>query len=156
MAVKSTKCNAVTGIITGGLGLPACKGMIVNNFRVGLCIVEVIERPVGGGGGSTAIGTAVRPDYINDTDYTPVEPTREVIIRVRFDKDSIKFTRNYTVKPRTGKVIIKALSTTAFVIDKVKIAVTNITSSKGFRAVATNVRSGIDTIRVKIKNLRDK
>lgn len=132
------------GIITKGLGLPACKGLIVGHFYLGLFKVEVVV-DTGGGGGSRPL----RPGEIQDF-YKPVEPDKtfnqkkdyyNVTVRVTMaGKTTSSF---FQVRPGYGKVIAKIINIKQALQNNISVMITNLTTK-------------IRTVTVgKIRNKRD-
>lgn len=100
--------NSYSGLITKGLGMPACCGLLTMGFGVFFCTVEVITPPPpgGGGGGSIAIKPGVhvpwRPKQIKGK-------TKTVQITVKFSKDRA-WRRAYIVNNVRADILVKVIN----------------------------------------------
>ena len=115
--------HSYSGLITGGLGMPACCGMITMGFHVFKCKIEVVPPPVrppniGGG------------PYVANGFYIPMtkqltHTTKMVLITV-------------TYKDRTWKK--------AYVVDRVRAAIV-VKAVDFFNAARKKIEIGVSALR---------
>lgn len=114
--------NGYGGIITGGLGLPACQGMITMHFHL---FTLRVEPPPGGGGG----GGPYPPTSSTGTFYTPrsrsATETKYVTVHVDF-KNGRKWKKQYIVGTMRADIIIKVSNWINKMQSKVRVGVDNI------------------------------
>ena len=93
--------NTYSGLITGGLGLPACCGMITLQFHVFKCTIAVIPgAPIGGSTPVTQGGFYVPfPKKMTQT-------TKQVLITVKFSRDHV-WRKAYVVDNYKADIIVK-------------------------------------------------
>jgi hypothetical protein len=115
--------NGYGGIITGGLGLPACQGMITMHFH--LFTLRVEPPPSGGGGG----GGPYPPSTSTGTFYTPqsrsYQHTKYVTVHIDF-KNGKKWKQQYIVGTLRADIIIKVSGWINTMQSKVRVGVDNI------------------------------
>ena len=80
--------NGYGGLITGGLGLPGCQGMIVNVFHVVPCVAIFVAGP--GGGGGPYPGPAWNKTGDIQNFYQPVLPEQQPY-HIPMDKEADYF-----------------------------------------------------------------
>lgn len=95
--------HTYSGLITGGLGLPACCGLITLGFGVFKCIIEVYEGAAGGGGGWSPNGGFYVPMSKPIT-----STTKMVLVTVRI-KDKT-WRRSYVVDRYKASIVVRAVS----------------------------------------------
>lgn len=98
--------NKYSGLITNGLGMPACCGMITMGFGLFSCIVIVTEPPVTGGGGGSIV---VQPGIYVPWKGKPPARTKNVQIIVKFSKDQT-WRRSYVVSSRGADFLVKVMN----------------------------------------------
>lgn len=159
--------NAAGGIITKGLGLPACRGMIVNYFSLALSIeITPPEPPIGGGGGGPYPGPAwnvLSPGTVQNF-YKPYSPeyqkfyllpntrkTRFITVRIKFKDREIE--RAYEVTERQADTAITIVNGVTTLQQRIKVSVSNI---KRMAPTITNLKRLASRISVNINNIRHK
>jgi hypothetical protein len=133
------------GIITGGLGRPACRGIIMNlPFRLA-CLA--FPSPLGG-------SIPLEPGEIHDF-YTPVELQNidgrlvdpkaygKKTVKIKVESRFFKNEKEYLVSESTAKRLVKIANMANVTRGRIKVAITEI------RKVATRAT-------VRIKNLKKK
>lgn len=115
---------AAYGIITGGLGLPADKGMITNFFQLGPFSGGIIppRPPINGGGGGTPMAPGVFYDkykFDPDRDFNLDVVHREFIV-LTLTLDGEEISKEYTVNTKVGHAFIRTLSVTSKVVEAIK------------------------------------
>ncbi len=97
--------NTYSGLVTKGLGMPACCGLITMGFGLFKCTIEVIiPPPSGGGGGSYAVHPGVYVEWPKK--ITP--KTKMVLVTVKFDEKRV-WRHSYTVDGRRADITVKAV-----------------------------------------------
>lgn len=155
--------NAAGGIITKGLGRPACAGMIVNYFSLTLAVRVIPPPTAGGGGGGPYPGPAwnvLTPGQIQNffKPYTPqyqqqmipiLRKTHLVNIRIKFRGTEID--KIYEVTPRQADQVVKVLNLADKTRQRYNVTVTNLRklapSISDFRRVASKISVAIKSIR---------
>lgn len=112
--------HSYSGLITGGLGMPACCGMITMGFHVFKCKIEVVPPPIrppntGGGGPYVANGF-----YIPMTKQL-THTTKMVLITVTYKDRTWK--KAYVVDRIRATVAVKAVNFLNAVKKKIEIGV---------------------------------
>lgn len=134
--------HTYSGLITGGLGNPACCGLITMQFHVFKCKIEIITPPSGGGGGGSyplAPGQIqnfykpVQPDKF----YVPRKPQYQTII-VRITMDGKVTTREYKTFPVVAKAIAKIINITTLAYESIKVRANNLRNK--FGAVVASIK----------------
>lgn len=116
--------NTYSGLITKGLGLPACCGMITMAFTLFVCTVNVTPVPIpgsGGGGGSYA----VFPDIYKPYEGTARKEKRIVTISVKFN-DKFTWRRAYTLSMQKATVIVKAIDIVNAVTRRMQVSISGL------------------------------
>jgi hypothetical protein len=140
------------GIITKGLGLPACEGMIVNHFQLGRCKVDIYE-PGTASGGSTPMAPGEFYDNfrVSKTDPTNnyhIKQKEHITIRIRMDDD--KFKKSFIVNKRTGYVVVKALTVTSKFVD----STVGLANTKFGKVIVKSLKTGSNKLSVTISKLK--
>lgn len=125
----------LSGLITGGLGLPACQGMIVNRFHLFGCGISVSVHTESGGGPYPRPGAwNVIPDIQNF--YKPVDPrnylqqqpwgrkTHHVIVTITIDDQTT--TKEYLVGEKFAHSIVKVADVINATMQRIRVLVSNI------------------------------
>lgn len=118
--------RASSGIITKGLGLPACCGLLTMGFGVFACKIQVlppISPGIGGGGGSFAVHPEVYRPYSPKT-----SPKRSIIRERKTVKVSVKYRRqvwnaSFSVSIDNADIIVKAINVATHAQQKYRILV---------------------------------
>lgn len=98
--------NKYSGLITKGLGMPACCGLLTMGFGLFSCIVIVTEPPdAGGGGGSYAVEPGIYVPWKGKTR----QKTKNVQIIVKFSKEHT-WRKAYVVSSIRADMIVKAIN----------------------------------------------
>lgn len=113
--------HTYSGLITNGLGLPACCGLLTMGFGVFKCTVEIYTPPIGGGGGGP---------YVANGFYVPLNKqlthtTKLVIITVKMKDHTWK--KSYVVDRTKAKIVVNIVNL--------------------FNAIKRNLTVGISTIK---------
>jgi len=126
--------NAYSGIITKGLGLPACNGMITMHFS--LFAIEIIPPPTppGGAGGGPYPFRGAWNQTIRTTGpqfYTPAgrfspQETRYVTVTMKIKGKEYK--RFYVIDKEKADIIVKVHGLFKTAKDKIRVVVSNIKS----------------------------
>jgi len=153
--------NAAGGIITKGLGRPACAGMIVNYFSLTLAVKVIPPQPPitgGGGGGGAYPGPAwnvFTPAQIQNI-YKPYAPEyyvprRTHIINIRINFRGREIEKMYEVTPKRADQVVNILNLADKARSRYNVTVSNLRklapSISDFRRVATKISVAIKSIR---------
>lgn len=130
--------NSYGGLITNGLCLPACCGMITMHFSLFKCKVEIVEPPTGGGGGG---GFATGPGYYAVPATTSNLCTKYVIIDIKFTK-KYQWRKHYVVDCEKADGIVKVFNFVNTMKSKTRVGIDKIKQSRrAVTAVFKNVSS---------------
>lgn len=116
--------NTYSGLITKGLGMPACCGLITMGFGLFKCTIEIIVPPLpptGGGGGSYAVHPGVYVEWPKK--ITP--RTKMVLITVKFDEKKA-WRHSFTVDGRKADITVKAVEIVNKTANKIAVGVDNV------------------------------
>ena len=141
------------GLLTGGLGRPACMGIITMlPFQLGCFLFEPPPpppepRPEGGAiplepGEIHDFYQPVDYDFING-DFAKPETYGKKMAKLTFRSELFNVEKEYMLSERKAKAVVRVM----------KIA--NVTR-KGMRVTANNIKRFVDGVSVKVKNLRKK
>lgn len=155
----------LSGIITGGLGLPAANNMIVNFFHLTLDVGITPPQPPTGGGGGPYPGPAwnvMQPGGIANF-YKPYSPdqqmqmvnmkqkTRLFYIRVKLGEKQVE--KMYEVTEKRADMIANVINVADKARSKFNVTVTNLRrmapSISDFRKVASKLVVSVKSIRRK-------
>lgn len=128
--------NTYSGLITKGLGMPACCGLITMGFGLFKCTIEIIIPPTpgaGGGGGSFAVHPGVYVEWPKK--LTP--RTRMVLVTVKFSEDKV-WRHSYTVDGRRADISVKVVSMLNKTAERISVGVDSI--KKAARSVTAIFR----------------
>lgn len=124
----------LSGLITGGLGLPACRGLITARFHLIGCSIEVVVKVPGVSGGSIPFLPGQIHDFYRPVDspyqvpYTFPLPTDKkkipVTIRITFMGKITE--KNYMVNQKRRDIIVNVLNLINRIKDKMSVTVTGI------------------------------
>ncbi len=122
----STLRHNYSGLITKGLGLPACNGLITMHLSVFHVYVQVSSTPGGG-------GYAVHPvtPYYTPTNQTS-RPISKRLIKNRTIDIAIKFTdtktwrKSFMVTEERAKHVVKVINIVNTLIKSVQLSIFNI------------------------------
>lgn len=117
--------NTYSGLITKGLGLPACCGMITMAFSLFVCTVNVTPVPPAPGGGGGGGSYAVFPDIYKPYEGTARKEKRIVTISVKFN-DKFTWRQAYTLSMQKASVVVKAIDIVNAATHKMSVAVTGL------------------------------
>jgi hypothetical protein len=115
--------NGYGGIITGGLGLPACYGMITMAFHV-FTMRVIVTPPPGGGGGPYPPSGSTGIFYTPRGRFNP-QSTKLVTIRIDF-KSGKQWKREYIVGDDRAEYIITASNWINALQARISVGVDNI------------------------------
>lgn len=113
--------HTYSGIITKGLGGPACCGLLTLGFSVFKCKIDIIPPPfVGGGGGSFPVHEGI---------YVPWKPKTvrnkgQIQITVKIKEHTWR--RSYNISSKYAHTLIRISNFKDSAKTKIKLAVTNI------------------------------
>ena len=137
------------GIITGGLGRPACKGMIINApFQLACFVVEIPKKAVSGGSIPLAPGEIqgfykpVDPSiYTQPTEGNLVDPSvfGKTVVKVRVTSKFFEGEKEYLLTDKKAKFVITAAN------------IANVTT-KQIKVMAQNIKTIANTAKTWIKN----
>lgn len=129
--------NTYSGLITKGLGLPACCGLITMGFGLFRCTIDVIPIPPtsGGGGGG---GVSIRPGINVPFRQTRIAPDR--IIRITVGISDKKWSRAYTVDRSKAAIVVRVVNVVNSLHDRVSVNVSKL--SKIVRKITATI-SGV-------------
>lgn len=116
--------NTYSGLITGGLGLPACCGLITMSLGLFTCVIEIVTPPEnagGGGGGSFAVHPGVYVPWPKK--ITP--KTKMVLITVKFSEENT-WRHSFTVDGRKADLTVKAVDVVNVASRKLAVGVDNV------------------------------
>jgi len=142
----------VGGILTGGLGLPACEGLAITtqfNLFCGI-VITVPTPPPSRGGGSRPMAPGeiqnfykpVDPEYLVPQDIDPFsKPKNHVQIKISF-KDTV-IDKEYLVSNKRMKAVITVINLINTTKEKISTVISNI------RRISNNAI-------LRVKNLRNK
>lgn len=153
--------HTYSGLITGGLGNPACCGMITMQFHLFKCKIEIITPPVsGGGGGSYPLGPGQIQNFYKpvnpDKFYTPRKPLYQTII-LRVTIDGKTTVREYKTFPVIAKAIANIINITNVVFDSINVRVQTIkTKFKDLVVGIKNIGNKEKIIAPKITDVKNK
>jgi hypothetical protein len=101
--------HTYSGLITNGLGMPACCGMLTVGFHLFRCKIEVLEPPVVPGGGGGGGGMVVTQPGI----YVPWKPKPKapklVQITVKMSNDKV-WRKAYKVSDRQADKFVRVIN----------------------------------------------
>jgi hypothetical protein len=119
--------NTYSGLITKGLGMPACCGLITMGFGLFKCTIEIIIPPQppsgGGGGGSYAVHPGVYVEWPKK--ITP--KTKMVLITVKMGEKAWR--HSYTVDGRKASITVKAVEFINNTTHKISVGVDAVKSA---------------------------
>jgi hypothetical protein len=125
----------LSGIITGGLGRPACAGMIINFFRLS-CGITVIPPEGGSSGGSIPLAPGdihnfyqpvqnLPPYYIIPQDQQWQYGKKvQVVVTVKLGEKTIE--KIYLVSQDKAKLIVKVANVANNTMERIKVIVNNL------------------------------
>lgn len=111
--------NSFSGLITNGLGMPACCGLLTMGFGLFKCTIEIVVPPIppsGGGGGP----------YVANGYYVPLtrpltHTTKLVLVTVTMNNHTWK--KSYVVDRTRAKVAVAIVNMINSVRGKITIGV---------------------------------
>jgi hypothetical protein len=118
--------HTYSGLITNGLLMPACCGLLTMGFGLFKCKIEIINPPIIPGGGGGGIGT-VSGLNIQRPSYIP-RKTKVVQITVNFTKDSI-WRKSYIIGERKADIFVKVFNIVNSITSKITITVKKLQSA---------------------------
>lgn len=124
--------NTYSGLVTKGLGMPACCGLITMGFGLFKCTIEVIIPPPSGGGGGGSY--AVHPGVYVEWPKKLTPKTKMVLVTVKFSEDKV-WRHSYTVDGRKADISVKAVNFLNTTMERISIGVDKI--KKAARSVTT-------------------
>lgn len=143
----ATLNNRYSGLITGGLGLPACSGLIVNFFGVTTCLTIITNGPISGG------SIPLLPGEIQNF-YTPVDNQVSSQGRLAkpyvYDKKVVKITVSYKKLKSEKEFMVNKTQ------EKILITVVNLVNTTRSRMKVTieNLKKLTNKIKIEIRNLQ--
>lgn len=157
----------LSGIITKGLGRPACAGMIINYFSlmIDISVTPPEPPPTGGGGGGPYPGPAwnvVSPGTFQNF-YKPYSPeyqqyylmpqVRKRVVTVRVNFQGREIERIYEVSDKQADATIAIVNGITTLQQRIKVTISNI---KRMAPTITNLRRLASNISVKVNSIRHK
>lgn len=130
----------LSGLITGGLGLPACQGMIVNRFHLFGCGVSVSVGKENYGGGPYPRPAWNQVSNIQNF-YKPVDPnyylqqnldgrkTHHVIVTITINETTT--TKEYLVRERTANIVAKIVDVVNNSLNRIRVAISAVKRTTG-------------------------
>ena len=113
--------HTYSGIITRGLGLPACCGIITASFGLMCgCTIEVIIPPAGGGGGSF-----VSPSFLVPFPENMKKCDRIILITVKFSEKNT-WRKQFMVDVCNADKIVKVINIVNNMKDKISVGIDKI------------------------------
>lgn len=112
--------NSYSGLITKGLGMPACCGLITMGFGLFFCKIEVIEPPPEGGSGGGSFAT--HPGIMVPFRTKIQQKTKNVQITVKFSKKQA-WRRSYVVTTRKADIVVKVINIVNAVTSKLTVGI---------------------------------
>lgn len=97
--------HSYSGIITGGLGMPACCGLLTLGFSLFRCKIEIFNPPAGGGGGG---GWSPSGGFYVPMTKPITSTTKMVLVTVTI-KDKT-WRRSYVVDRYKASIVVRAVS----------------------------------------------
>jgi hypothetical protein len=113
--------NSYSGLITKGLGMPACCGMLTMGFGLFVCKIEVIVPPEGGSGGGGG-SFAVHPGIYVPWPKKVSAKTKQVQITVKF-KERPAWRRAYVIDSAKADIVVKVINIVNAVSSRVTVGV---------------------------------
>lgn len=114
--------NTYSGLITKGLGLPACVGLITMGYGVFSTTIEIFVPPSsGGGGGSFAVHPGVYVQWPKK--ITP--RTKMVLVTVKFGEDKV-WRHSYAVDGRKADISVNVVNFLNATMDRIVVGVDNV------------------------------
>jgi hypothetical protein len=114
--------HGYSGIITKGLGLPACCAMITANFGLVCgCKIQVINPPIdisGGGGGSYAVAPGIYVPWPKSVQKN----TKMVLITVKFNQDKT-WRQSYIISTRKADIVVRVIGIVNAMTAKLQVGV---------------------------------
>lgn len=110
--------HSYSGLITGGLGMPACCGLITMGFGLFRCRIEIHDNPATHGGGTPVTGFYVpmtKPITTN---------TKMVLVTVRLGQKTWR--KSYVVDRFKASVIVRVVGLISTIKQKIIVGVDSI------------------------------
>lgn len=145
----STLSSRYSGLITKGLGLPACQGMITMNFHVFLFQANI----GGGGGGPIPVGKQYIPYYTPANGTTPfgtsnrVQHNRTVDITIKFASSPKTWRKSFMITEGQAKHVIKIINIVNRLRSKIRFNISDININN----LKSNIMFNIANIKQSIK-----
>lgn len=156
----------LSGIITKGLGLPACNNMIINYFSLTLSVeITPPQPPVTGGGGGPYPGPAwnvVSPGTIQNfykpysaeyQQYYLMPQVKKRVISIRINFKGREIERVYEVSDRQADAATVVVNGVTTLQQRIKVMVSSV---KRMSPTITNLRRLASKISVSINSIRHK
>lgn len=100
--------NTYSGLITKGLGMPACCALLTANFGLICgCSIAIIEPPPGGGGGGGSY--AVEPGIYVPWPKKITPKSKMVLVTVKFSPEKT-WRRSYVLPNTQANILVKAFN----------------------------------------------
>lgn len=118
--------NRYSGLITGGLGLNACEGLLTMGFHLFHVEVKVIGH-TGGGGPWPAVpvypmaNQPQHPAYYMKWDKANLVSTKLILVTIKMQDK--KWTKQFVVETTRAKLIVKAVNFTQSTINNISATV---------------------------------
>lgn len=148
----STLNTRYSGLITKGLGLPACQGLITMNFHV----FKLDAHISGGGGGPYPIGSQYIPYMTPANGYTPfgtgkVPNMKTIDISIKFATNPKTWRKSFVVTEGQAKHIVKIINIVNRLRNKIKVSIGSINISH----LKSNMMVNITNIKQKLTGKMD-
>ena len=115
--------HSYSGLITGGLGMPACCGLITMGFHVFKCKIEIVTPPPSGGGGAGGGPYVANGFYIPMTKQL-THTTKFVMVTVTYKDKTWK--KAYVVDRIRAKIVVSAVNFINAARSRIEIGVSTI------------------------------
>jgi len=152
----ATLTNRYSGLITGGLGLPACSGLIVNTFGVTTCLTII---PIRESGGSSGGSIPLLPGEIQNF-YTPVDTQvtktntgnlakpgiyGKKIVKITVSYKKMKTEKEFMINKEQEKMLVNILNLMNTTKSRIKITIDNL------KKITNKLKIEIKNLHVKTK-----
>lgn len=111
-------------LITGGLGMSACCGLLLGGLGSFSCFVGITPPPSGGGGGGGSF--PVHPSIYVPWPKSVRKKTNTRVIVVTVKISDKKFTKNYLIPEKRTKIAVKVINFLNFTASTLTVGVNNL------------------------------
>lgn len=114
--------NTYSGLITKGLGMPACCGLLTMGFTLFKCTINVIPIPPTPGGGGGGGSYAIHPNVYQPFNRSRASRRRRLEIVVRVN-DQHTWRRSYDVTMQAAGFVVRAMNIVNAATSKLSVTV---------------------------------